>query len=439
MKRPEYVAAAVTACRAALDGADNDEIFDALRRVFSRSGFTDGYYTGNMGKTMFGTRQKEDVTASQGVLRDLEKLYEKEQPRFPVSFFFVCRAQEPAELTAVSGENSVTVRGGKPAAAQTRATDRTAVRRQLSKCGGTVFFCEDIRIDMDDGLFIPASAVNALRRDVLDALGKKIAAAPMRTYRHWEEPRPVHQAGKTLICARFADTAQIPESFNADKLILPLYCGAETIASCGAAVEIPRGLFGRADEVREKLCACRDAGVREAVFASLDGLTLAKACGLAPVAGFGSNVFNTLSLREMETRGVRAALVSPELPLTAVRGLGGDLPRGVFAYGRLPLMLTRNCPQRNGKTCSACQRRGQLTDRKGVTFPIDCRSGCAEILNDRPVYLLDKQTEIQNADFLLLYFTTETAAECAEILHAYENGAEPSGAFTRGLAIRGVE
>ena len=68
MKRPEYVAAAVTACRAALDGAQEDEIFDLLRRVFSRSGFTDGYYTGSMGRRMFGTRQKEDVTAAQGAL-----------------------------------------------------------------------------------------------------------------------------------------------------------------------------------------------------------------------------------------------------------------------------------------------------------------------------------------------------------------------------------
>ncbi len=439
MKRPEYVAAAVTACRAALDGADDSEIFELLRRVFSRSGFTDGYYTGNLGRSMFGTRQKEDVTAAQGALQTLGKLYETQTPRYPVTFSFVCRAREPVQLTAASGDYRVTVQGEKPASAQNRATDAAAVRKQLQKCGGTLFSPETIQIELDDGLFLPASALNALRRDALDGLLQKIGVAPEYTYHETKEPHLPHEAGRRKLFVRFADESQIPEGFRADRIILPLYCGAGTVARYGAAVEIPRGLFGRAQEVREKLHACREAGVREATFASLDGLALAKECGLAPIAGFGSNVFNTLSLCELEAHGVSAALVSPELALSAARDLGGDLPRGVFVYGRLPLMLMRNCPQKNGKTCRECQRSGELTDRKGVTFPIECRSGCAELLNDRPVYLLDKQKDIRNADFALVYFTTETAAECADILRAYGTCAEPTGSFTRGLAFKGVE
>ena len=439
MKRPEYVAAAVTACRAALDGAQTGEIFDLLRSVFSRSGFTDGYYTGKLGRDMFGTRQKEDVTAAQSALSALEKLYAAQPAKYPVRFSFVCRIDEPVALTAESGAYSVTVCGEKPVPAENRATDDASVRRQLQKCGGTLFYPENMQIGMDDGLFLPASALNALRRDALDGLLQKIAETPRRHYSHYEEPRTAHKAGKTRLYARFADAAQIPPGFTADKLILPLYCGAEEIASHGAAVEIPRGLFGREDEVRKKLLSCREHGVREAVFASLDGLSLAKACGLEAIAGFGSNLFNTSALREAELRGVAQTLVSPELPLRCVQELGAQIPRGVFLYGRLPLMLTRNCPQKNGKSCRECQRQGSLTDRKGVTFPIDCRSGCAEILNDRPVYLLDKQDDVRNADFVLLFFTTETASACGDILHAYETGAEPTGAFTRGLAFRGVE
>ena len=118
MKRPEYVAAAVTACRAALDGAQDDEIFGLLRRVFSRSGFTDGYYTGNLGRAMFGTRQKEDVTAAQGALTALQKLYETQRALYPADFTFVCRAGGPIRLTAESGAARVTVYGETPAAAQ---------------------------------------------------------------------------------------------------------------------------------------------------------------------------------------------------------------------------------------------------------------------------------------------------------------------------------
>ena len=439
MKRPEYVAAAVTACKAALDGADDGEIFDLLHSVFSRSGFTDGYYTGNLDRAMFGTRQKEDVTASQGALTKLQKLYQQENPRYGVTFTFSCRAQQPVRLSAESGTYSAAVYGAVPAPAVNRATTDADVTKQLQKCGGTLFTPEAVRTQIDDGLFLPAAAVNALRRDVLDALAQKIAETPKRTYTYRNEAQTEHKTETMRVWARFADISQIPDGFSPDKLILPLYCGADAIASRGAAVEIPRGLFGREKEARAKLLSCLEAGVEEAVFASLDGLSLAKACGLAPIAGFGSNLLNTLSLREMETRGVRSALVSPELPLAAVRGLGGALPRGVFVYGRLPLMLTRNCPQKNGKTCRECQKHGSVTDRKGVTFPIDCRSGFAEILNDRPVYLLDKQDDVRNADFAFVYFTTETAAECARILRACRTGAKPDGTFTRGLAFRGVE
>ena len=62
MKRPEYVAAAVTTCRRAREGLPVDT--DILQAVFSRSGFTDGYYTGRLGREMFGVRRKEDVTAA---------------------------------------------------------------------------------------------------------------------------------------------------------------------------------------------------------------------------------------------------------------------------------------------------------------------------------------------------------------------------------------
>ena len=86
MKRPEYVAATVTACRAALDGKSYDE--DTLRAVFSRSGFTDGYLTGKRDKSMFGYRTKDDVQSAEKVLHSLSALYEKETPRVGVTMHF---------------------------------------------------------------------------------------------------------------------------------------------------------------------------------------------------------------------------------------------------------------------------------------------------------------------------------------------------------------
>ena len=72
MKRPEYVAAAVSQFKQALRGEQAD--LDLMAAVFSRSGFTQGFFDGKLGPEMFGSRLKEDVLAGQKVLKSLNDL-----------------------------------------------------------------------------------------------------------------------------------------------------------------------------------------------------------------------------------------------------------------------------------------------------------------------------------------------------------------------------
>ncbi|MDE6658011.1 MAG: U32 family peptidase [Oscillospiraceae bacterium] len=83
MKRPEYVACAVTALRMALNGEQPD--MKLLQSVFSRSGFTDGYFTGKK-QAMFGYRRKEDVLASQQVFSSIQASYQKHRVRTKLDF-----------------------------------------------------------------------------------------------------------------------------------------------------------------------------------------------------------------------------------------------------------------------------------------------------------------------------------------------------------------
>ena len=70
MKRPEYTASAVHELRKALDGQAPDMAF--LKGVFSRGGFTDGYFTGKR-TAMFGVREKEDVIAAQELIPKIDR------------------------------------------------------------------------------------------------------------------------------------------------------------------------------------------------------------------------------------------------------------------------------------------------------------------------------------------------------------------------------
>ncbi|MBR2730604.1 MAG: U32 family peptidase [Clostridia bacterium] len=445
MKRPEYVAAAVTACKNALAGTPDPEVSGALRAVFSRSGFTDGYYRDRRGPAMFGTREKDDVTSAAPVLASLRALYAKEPPGRPVQFTCTVRAAQPAALTAEAGGAAVTVTGDLPAPAQTKALTEETLRTQLSKCGGTPFFADSIQIRLDPGLFLSAGALNALRRDALTQLEaallpppKPIAPAPSFSFaRHIAEPPAIH--------LRVRSEAQLPADLSqVHRVILPLSAAPDTVARLAAqgietAAELPAGVFSNAGRFAERLRILRGAGLALAVASNPDGVAIAKKAGLPFSCGFGMNLYNTLAVEEAAHLGATDCLLSCELTLAAAQAIGGDLPRGLLVYGRLPLMLTRNCPVRTKLDCAACGGESVLTDRMGVSFPVVCGDGCSQVLNSRPLWLSDRLANVRNLDYYLVYCTVESADEAAAAVRACRVPTPPPAVFTRGLYFKGVE
>jgi len=446
MKRPEYTGAAVTACRKALDGELPADLAQNLQAVFSRSGFTDGYYTGNRGRTMFGTRQKDNVTAAAPVLSTLARLYDNEKPLVPVDLAFTCIAGERLSLSAAAMGKSVFESSEViPQAAQNKPLTKETVEEQLQKCGGTQFCAQESDIDLDKGLNVPLAAINALRRKTLEALNTALEQPKPAAFTMPDPVLKEHIEKPAQFFARFANISQIPEELCGMKRVFwPLDTEVFLIKrlidkGIEVAVEIPRGIFGGSEKIIKQLKQAKAAGVQIACAGTLDGMELAKREGFSVHAGLGSNIYNSYTIARLEQMGVSEATLSFELNLQQAAALKGTLIRGLIAYGRLPLMLTRNCPAANGASCKACSGQGKLTDRMGIVFPIVCESGCAEVLNSRPLYMADRLDEMKNMDFLTLYFTTETKEECAEIIKAYMNGKAPQGEFTRGLYYRGVE
>lgn len=66
MKSPDYVYAVVSAYRRLLDGGRDatDGEIRAMASVFSRGGFSDGYYTGKISPAMLGVRSDADIAAT---------------------------------------------------------------------------------------------------------------------------------------------------------------------------------------------------------------------------------------------------------------------------------------------------------------------------------------------------------------------------------------
>lgn len=448
MKRPEYVAAAVTSAREALSGSFHSETEEKLRAVFSRSGFTKGYFEGKLGSEMFGTRRREDVvSASSKVLSSLKNLYSKEMQRVPVSFFLSVYENEPISLCAKSGEKTVFVSSDATAQkAEKKPVTKELICSWLSKCGSTPFYPEKIEIELDEGVTVAAGEVNKLRRSALEQLEKALSAVKPLNFTAADfkiAPHTEKEEKKFRLILSKGD--QIPENLsNVENLYFPLDVEEKYVESVknkeiSIGIDIPRALFGVESKVEKLLERAKSMGVTNALCGTLDAVALAKKHGLNVDCGFSMNVFNSRSIEVLESLDVKSITLSPELSLTQIAKLGRKVERGIVAYGRLPLMLVRNCPIKNVKSCAECKGKAFLTDRMGIRFPVLCKGHYREILNSCPIYMGDRLGEIKNVDFLTFLFTGEKKENVDAILNAYRKGKKVNGGFTRGLYYRGVE
>ncbi len=443
MKRPEYVAAATAACRQALDrGFVSPELSDTLKNVFSRSGFTDGYYQNLPGKEMFGIRTKEDVLAADKAFPALHELYRAERRSVALNITARILQNEPISLCFSDGENSATVRGGIPSKAQTRPTEKQSVLNSLNKLGSTPYFAQNIEIALADGLFVSASELNSLRRAAVEALdklrGEKFPEPSNAEY----TPSFVRKESRfdPKILVRIDTPEQLPSSLEGiDGLIFPLEQDPAALKNLDIPliVDIPRGIIDE-NAILKRLALFKECGFTSAFCGNLACIELAKKAGLAPLGDTGLNIANSEALTLTQELGMKAAVISCEEQLSSMSKLASILNKGIIAYGHIPLMLCKNCPLKNGSSCKDCDKKGFLTDRMGVQFPVRCRMGYSELLNSLPIWLADRQEELQFLDFLILYFTSETPERVNEVISAYKNNLPPDTKHTRGLYYRGT-
>jgi putative protease len=458
MKRPEYVATATAACVTAVKaGACTQRQTEDLQSVFSRAGFTQGYYEGETGRNMFGARGRDDVIAAQGVLSRLRAEYEGvEPPRVEVKFSFTAKGGEPSVLCACDCDgNTATVTGIVPETARTRALDEALVKDKFAKTGGTPFFIRECNCTVGEGLSLPVAELNRLRREALEEiLQKRMAPKPVSvkppefsTFHHSAvENNPAFRVrirsmaqltDKVLACGAEITFLSVYEiAKNIDRI--------KTLIKGGAVIgaELPRAVFGTQWESVEKAVdAAAAAGVTDLLCGNLGPAQFALTHGFTVHGDFGLNISNSYALDELLEAGVTSCVLSLEAMLGSIGDAARVSPQscGVVAYGNLPLMLTRNCPLKNGGGCAACA--GAVTDRRGGLFPITCFGGASELLNGYPLWLCDRKEELfrTGIHFAALYFSLESPQQTDAVIDAWQKSGAPVGEFTRGLYFRGVQ
>ena len=443
MKRPEYVAAAVTACRAVVDGKEPD--MDTLRAVFSRSGFTQGYYTNKLGTEMFGTRQKEDVVSADDVFPQLQALYRKEQKITDINFDITIKDGEPTVLKATDGDgNSVTAYGDIPQKAINRPSDLEQAEKQLSKLGDTIYNLRNVTGEIQDGLMLPASAFNNLRRQACDLLDLKRTEKNTTTKSINEVPlsfpKTMNIKPKEMrIDVHTAEQLRLVDMTEIEYAIVPL-CETQNLEGYvftdKIIISLPRYTKNE-NAVIAQLKKAKEKGFTKIECSNYAHIRIGKILGFEMFGGFGLNATNSYALKSLAEYGLKDTTVSFEMKLSQIERLADYLPYGIIAYGKLPLMLTVNCPIKQAVGCGKCEKK--LTDRTNREFDVICGGDAVEILNSDTLYMADRLHEINGVTFITLKFYNETPEQVSQVIEAYKNQKKaPENKFTRGLYYRGI-
>ena len=457
MKRAEYVATVTSVYRRAIDeGVVTRDMKKDLMTAFNREGFTDGYYTGNVDRDMFGIRreEKEDKQWLQGARQTYEGV---ENPLVDITFrAVVARTGSSLTITDEDG-TSCTVAGAIPEAAINHPLEPAALAQRLSKTGGTPYRCTEVRTQVEPGLMLSAAAINAMRRDALNQLTALRARQEQpelgKMRRIPDVPGPKGMPGLSVQVTSKDQLTPRLLKLETVMLYVPIHILAadaelcQKLAKRGAVTAVlPR--IAHDKEIRkltEDMIRVREQGVKDVLVGNLGLLLPAREAGMRIRGDYGLNIYNSGSLNVLKKLDFASATLSFEMTMPQIRDASKLIPCEILIYGRLPLMVTEHCliKNRNGE-CNCHLGSMKLTDKTGAEFPVikDGNSCRSMLLNGKKLSWLDRQEDLARIGVWAtrIYFTTENNQEVDRVLSDYvhPNPFDP-GACTRGLYLRGLD
>ena len=441
MRRPEYVAAAVLAYRAALAGKTVN--MEDLRAVFSRSGFTNGYFSGDH-RAMAGVRSREDVQDTTAVLPRLAELARKPSRRVPIDMDFRMAHNQPSSLRLSDGESTVTVQGPVPREAITHSTSEGDVARHLSRLGNTPFISREIITQLATGLMLSASEINGLRREACDMLIEERVRRFTPRYMLGDALGSAHGDGQesspsTATTPLLRVHCQTQEQVTAlqpiaDQIVIPLTIEKAAMTGGEKTIGDPGRYVADEKALKSLLQTSLAHGITHLLCHNQAHAVIGRDMGFTLHGGLGLNVFNSRSAQYWEDYGFADLTASMELRLSEILAIKGGMPLGLAAYGKLPLMLLVRCPF--DADCANCP--GYLSDRTHRRFPLHCHGAYRDMLNADTLWMADRLHQLQRIGFLSLLLSDESPTEALAVTQAYRDGGQPPPGHTRGLLTRGV-
>ncbi|MDE6474362.1 MAG: U32 family peptidase [Clostridia bacterium] len=334
------------------------------------------YLVKNFGNYPIGSRVHLTLDTKQ-----LDKFKDIE-PKLSIKMKFVAKKDKNISLTAIYNGIQVASMGELPQTGISQCANYDTVAKQLLRLGDSVFIAQ-LDVDIDNNLFIPASILNNLRRNVIEKLRKEI----LQDYSDHKQRVDYSDAlycyyakentvDKERLFVEIDLNEESLEAFkdieekinlvvnyinyvsNINQIITKTNLIEKTIENI--YLKLPKVARGKDFKIIDEWLS-KNLDKFDGILAdNLYGVYLAKKYGKALVGGIGLNIYN---VNYSDTIGLDYYINSVEL--TNKEALGGM----IYSFGRLPIMTLLHCPVQinTGCECGNCKYNGEFSyfDKRG--------------------------------------------------------------------------
>ena len=394
-------------------------------------------YNAKVGEVIYRTYDNE-------IMKEAKQSYLKEYRKSKITMNLTIKLDQQIELILIDDlNNTVTVSSeNKVEKAINRPIEEDRVKKQLVKLGDSSYEASIVNIVLDEGVSLPISEINVLRRTAIEKLNelRKIRynrnskLEEIKEYPDKYSYKGSYQSKELKIIVSVRTLSQLKAVIDAGAE--EIYYGdintlEEAFKLYGKEKIIPRLFRITPKDEISKIKIILDSLLEKGsklVVGSLGQVNVFNEYDL--IIDTSLNVFNQGCVDEFVDRNIKRIALSYEMSKNDMKMLShyDDVELEMTVYGYTPVMVTKYCPiikaNTNCENCSEkCKDHYVLKDKMDAEFALIRSSNFIEVLNSKRLYLLEKAHEIKEAgiDVVRLDFTIETDEEINKIFEVYED------------------
>ena len=312
------------------------------------------------------------------------------------------------------------------------------IEAQMRKLGNTPYVLRKIEIDLEDGVSLPISVLNNMRRDCIDILSEERIPIKNRKYKDKKvsyNPQSIQRDMDKKIRVKVKNLEQllVVLDYDVDAIYYEDASTMEQALQYGKARN-KKVVYSAPRIIRNKeykrLNKIKDLNTNTIQIGTLGSIEYFKDKEFS--IDYYLNSFNSETINYFKNEGASTVCISQELNLSEIRETLSytDVDIESVVYGYAPMMISEYCPMgvvvrdcKKDKRCSICKEsRYALRDFKGEEYRLSQDLFCrTTIYNSKPTCMLDNLEEVYEAgvNVFRLDFTGEKENEIREVLYAY--------------------